>query len=422
MSLDSALTERQARAFVADPGSVQLSLFVEVEPAAAKIIAEAECEWLCLDGMTELSEDTARALTAFTGRGLSLNALPGISDPVADVLSSYAGELQINRLTQISNRAAGALANHRGPLSLDGLTSLSKGAAQALVRHPDLCLCVNADHSKLLPLEAVVPFRKAAKGTDWSCYSVERYLRYGRKGWPPPMPRRTYYITSDDPTLWTLTSAVFQAMDGRETVEQLHDGWFFEMSVEEIEGFTVLLEESLTVPEREVVIASGTWPLLRVPDGVLLVGPVPGRNARLDISEDDKFEVRVDSHDRYAIVRVPPGCYSVVIHQHFNSNYTFELRNLNIECHWDPAIESQRERPDGIPTCPDYLPLALRDDLPPDPMRTEPREAHVGSLPGLRNNPECRFPIRFSDAIRRYPRAPVFEADVIRHGWAQTLP
>jgi hypothetical protein len=422
MTLDKTLTKRQALAFVADPASIQLSLFVQMEPASAKIIAEAQCEWLCLDGMTELSEDTARELTAFTGRGLSINALANITDPVADMLSGYAGELQINRVTQISNHSAGALANHRGSLSLDGLTSLSEGAAQTLVNHPDLYLCVNADHAKRLPLEAVVPFRKAAKGTDWSCHSVERYLRYARKGWPPPMPRRTYHITSDDPTQWTLTSAVFQAMDGRETVEQLHDGWFFEMSVEEIEGFTVLLEESLTVPEREVVIASGTWPLLRVPDGVLLVGPVPGRNARLDISEDDKFEVRVDYHDRYAIVRVPPGCYSVGIHQHYNSNYTFALRNLTIDCHWDPAIESQRQRPEGIPTCPDYLPLAIRDDLPRDPARTEPRAAHVGSLRGLRNNPESRFPIRFSDAIRRFPRAPIFEADVMRHGWAETLP
>ena len=166
MTLDNTLTQRQARAFVVNPASIQLSLFVQMEPAAAKIIAEAECEWLCLDGMTELSEDTARALTAFTGRGLSLNALPGITDPVADVLSSYTGELQINRVTQISNHTACALANHRGPLSLDGLTSLSEGAAQALVNHPNLYLCVNADHSRGLPLEAAVPFRKAAKGTD----------------------------------------------------------------------------------------------------------------------------------------------------------------------------------------------------------------------------------------------------------------
>jgi len=421
MSLDSVLTARQARAFVADPGSVQLSLFVQVESAAAQIIAQAECEWLCLDGMTELSEDTARALIAFRGRGLSLNALSRISDPVADALSTYTGALQINRVNQISNYVAGALANQRGSLSLDGLTSLSEGAAQALVHHPDLHLCVAAEHSKRLPLKAVLPFRKAAKGSDWSCDSGERHLHYARKGWPPPMPRRTYDITSDDPTLWTLTSAVFQAMDGRQTAEQLHDGWFFEMSVEEIQGCTVLLEESLTLPEREVVIASGTWPLLRVPDGVLLIGTAPGRDAHLEISEDDTFAVRVGHHDRYAIVRVPPGCYSVGIHQHFNSNYTFELRNLSMDCHWDPAIESRKQRSDEMPTCPDYLPLVLRDDLPADPARTEPREAHVGSLPGLRNNPECRFPVRFSNAIRRFPRAPIFETDVIRQGWTESL-
>ncbi|MCH2201586.1 MAG: hypothetical protein MK102_06435 [Fuerstiella sp.] len=423
-SIESMLPIGDARKFATDPRSIQLSLYFQAEAAAAKIIAGTKCEWLCLDGLTELTEDTACELIAFEGRGLSLNALPDITESVAEVLSTYTGELQLNKLTQISNRTADALSKHRGPLSLDGLTSLSEGAAQALVRHPDLCLCINADHSGQLPPEAVVPFRKAAKGTNWSCETVGRYLRYARKGWPPPMPRRAYDIANDDPTRWTLTSAIFQAMDGRETVEQLHDGWFFEMEVEEIAGFTVLLEESLTLPEREVVIASGKWPLLRVPDGVLLVGPAPGRNVRFDVSDDDKFEVRVGYHDRYAIVRVPPGCYSVGIHQHYNSYYTFELRNLRIDCHWDPAVESRRQRQEGIPRCPDYLPLELREDLPRDPiwMTTESREVHVGSLPGLRNNPECRFPVRFSKAIHRFPRAPVFDAGCIRRGWTETLP
>ena len=422
MSLPNILTTEKARAFIAHPGSVQLSLFVEVEEPAAKIIAEAQCEWLCLDGMTELTADTARALIAFRGRGLSLNALSHISDPVADVLSSYTGALQINRVTQISNDAAIALAKHRGSLSLDGLTTLSEGASQVLVLHPDLHLCVTAEHSKSLPFEAVLPFRKAAKGSDWSCDSGERYLRYVRKGWPPPMPRRAYDITSDDPTLWTLTSAVFQAMDGRQTVEQLHDGWFFEMRVEEIEGCTVLLEEPLTLPEQEVVIASGTWPLLRVPDGVLLIGTAPGRDTHLEISDDDNFAVRVGHHDRYAIVRVPPGCYSVGIHQHFNSYYTLELRNLNIDCHWDPAIDSRKQRSDATPTCPDYLPLTLREELPAHPARTPPQQAHVGCLPGLRNNPEPPFPLRFSKAMRRFPRAPIFDSGNIRGGWTETLP
>ncbi|MCH2211171.1 MAG: hypothetical protein MK110_07700 [Fuerstiella sp.] len=420
-NIESLLPLREARKFVTNPRSVQLSLYFQLDAAAAEIIAEATCEWLCLDGLTELTEDTAGQLIAFAGRGLSLNALPGISEPVAEILSTYSGELQLNKLTQISNRTADVLSQHRGALSLDGLTSLSTGAAQALVRHPNLCLRVNADHSGQLLPEAVIPFRKSAKGTNWSCDSVERYLRYAPRGWPPPMPRRAYEIANDDPTQWTLTSAVFQAMDGRETVEQLHDGWFFEMEVEEIEGFTVLLEESLTLPEREVVIASGTWPMLRLPDGILLVGPVPGRSTNLDISEDNRFEVRVGAHDRYAIVRVPPGCYSVGIYQDINSYYTFELRNLNIDCHWDPSVESRRERQQGVPRCPDYLPLVLRSDLPPDPIRIKPGEANIGSLPGLRHrgNPPT---IRLSKAVRRFPRAPVFDAGQIGGGWTETLP
>ena len=420
MILKSILSIEDARKFLGDPGSVQLSLFEYIDEAAAKIISGGKTEWLCLDGLIELTEEVARELITFEGRGLSLNALTKITDPVAEVLSNFTGELQLNGLKQISNHSATALGKHRGTLYLDGLTIFSVGAAEALVGHPNLHLCVATELSKHLPKEAAVLFESAAKHAGRTCYSEIGHLRYVHRGWPPPMPRRTYYITNDDPTKWTLTSAVFQAMDGRENVSQLQDGWFFTMSVEEIEGFTVLLEDSLTLPEREVVIASGTWPLLRIPDGLLLIGPVPGRSADFGISEDDRFEVRVGYHDRYAIVRVPPGCYSVGIHQHWSSEYTFELKNLDISCDWDPAVESRKT--ETLPTCPEYLPLILRDDLTPNARRIDPSESNVGSFEGLRNNPEGMFSLQFSKRLRWFPRAPIFHVDLMTDGWTERLP
>jgi len=89
-----------------------------------------------LNGVTEITDDVAKALAEYKG---NLNGLPSLtslkSAPLAAKYASQPGDLRFVKLTAISDDVAKALATHKGKLDLSGLQSLSDEAAKALARH-----------------------------------------------------------------------------------------------------------------------------------------------------------------------------------------------------------------------------------------------------------------------------------------------
>ncbi len=131
-------------------------------------------------------------------------------------------------------------------------------------------------------------------------------------------------------------------------------------------------------------MACGIWPLIRVPDGVLLIGECITGLSGLEILEDDRWCVELSRHDRTAAVLVPSGCYEVRIHQYAGEAYLFELKSLGVNCDWQSIRESPSD--DGLPRCPAYLPLDLREDLPSSFRvrggQAGPQRSNIGSWPG----------------------------------------
>ena len=91
-------------------------------------------EMLALDGLTNLSEGTAEALSKkkwHEGRGfVSLNGLKTITDNTAVSLSKVKTQIKLCGLESISDVASEALSRHEGGLSLSGLKSISDAAAE----------------------------------------------------------------------------------------------------------------------------------------------------------------------------------------------------------------------------------------------------------------------------------------------------
>jgi hypothetical protein len=87
---------------------------------------------LCLDGLTKISDKSAKELSNYTG-GLSLNGLNELSDKAAEELSKFKGAyLNLNGLNELSDKAAEELSRFKGNLNLKGLSKLSDKAAAEL--------------------------------------------------------------------------------------------------------------------------------------------------------------------------------------------------------------------------------------------------------------------------------------------------
>lgn len=131
--ISSVLTVNDAKQFMQDIYSVDLSKFNSIDDKAAKELAKYEGE-LSLDGVTNLSDKAAESLAKFEG-DLWLVGLTNLSDKAASALAKHKGWLYLNGLTSLSDQAAVSLAKHENGLSLSGLTSLSDKAAEALAKH-----------------------------------------------------------------------------------------------------------------------------------------------------------------------------------------------------------------------------------------------------------------------------------------------
>ena len=74
-------------------------------------------------------------MSNFRGRDLPLNGLTSLSDPAAERLGNYWGELSLDGLTSLSDAAAESLSKHEGQLSLVW-DNLPDSAAEILRQHP----------------------------------------------------------------------------------------------------------------------------------------------------------------------------------------------------------------------------------------------------------------------------------------------
>ncbi len=94
--------------------------------------------YLQLNGLTSLSENTAKKLAMHRGEGgkssLALNGLRELSHGAATALAGYQGALELASISELSDAAASALAEREGARSvfLRGLKRLSPTAAECL--------------------------------------------------------------------------------------------------------------------------------------------------------------------------------------------------------------------------------------------------------------------------------------------------
>jgi len=104
----------------------------------AERFAKLGDSYLRLNGLTSLSENTAKKLAMHRGEGgkssLALNGLRELSHGAATALAGYQGALELESISELSDAAASALADREGARSvyLRGLKRLSPTAVECL--------------------------------------------------------------------------------------------------------------------------------------------------------------------------------------------------------------------------------------------------------------------------------------------------
>ncbi len=107
-----------------------LPALTELTPdVAAELARSKTC--LSLAGLTSLSPEAARALTAAAAhRRLDLSGLKTLSPEVAKILAGYPGSLDLSGLVDLSPESAAAIAQHPGDTNLAGLAELTPAEAE----------------------------------------------------------------------------------------------------------------------------------------------------------------------------------------------------------------------------------------------------------------------------------------------------
>lgn len=190
--------------------------------------------------------------------------------------------------------------------------------------------------------------------------------------WPGIQERRDAIIENDDPAVWRLTSASYDALGAPtdpETGRELHEGCEVSLDVEEMgrAGFRVVLEAPLTEEEERCAIGETWWPLLSVPCGILLIGECARGRTWLETDAEGRDVWHVSWHDRAAIVPVPPGNYRVRVVQYLNGHagnvptqgpaFLFQLKKIDREAN-EIRIPKVRKL-----TIPEHVPAHLRSAL-----------------------------------------------------------
>jgi hypothetical protein len=146
------ISEETAEALSKHVGWLFLDGLTSLSPAVARHLSRHSFavhlgsfyNMLSLNGVKELSPDSACALSTFAGN-ISLNGLTTLRPEVAQCLARHifnpkypeAEEysLVLDGVTTLSGAAATAIAEHKGGLSLNGIETLSREALEALARY-----------------------------------------------------------------------------------------------------------------------------------------------------------------------------------------------------------------------------------------------------------------------------------------------
>jgi hypothetical protein len=126
------LTKEIAEQFMANPDAVKLDGFSSITLDAAEVLADCD-DYLDLGSLTNLPDEVAKRLGQSTC-AISLNGLKELSEELAIALSeNRGGFLDLKGLTKISDKAAVAIAKFKGNyLYLGGVTSMSDELAEEL--------------------------------------------------------------------------------------------------------------------------------------------------------------------------------------------------------------------------------------------------------------------------------------------------
>lgn len=104
-------------------------------------------------------------LDGFKGTYLSLLGMTQLSAETAEALSKFPGGLNLNDVEEISAEAAAHLATHQGELDLNGLLSITEDAGMQLSKHSKPLLLENLDTVAIPP--SVLSAFKQSWPAEW---------------------------------------------------------------------------------------------------------------------------------------------------------------------------------------------------------------------------------------------------------------
>jgi mono/diheme cytochrome c family protein len=154
LSLNSlkTLTPAAARSMIRRKGDLSLNGLTRISDEALKALVEDQSvnhvaplgPFVHLEGLTEISDESAAMLTAWPKWSGRIPALKSLSEKGAAALASSRNwDGKLPALEAVSVETAAALARRDGDLALDGLRSLSDEVATALARHQGGMLTLN---------------------------------------------------------------------------------------------------------------------------------------------------------------------------------------------------------------------------------------------------------------------------------------
>lgn len=132
----SSLTADQAKALARHAGPVSLPSFDRLTPEVAAFLApKIEIDDIELPALTTIDATSAAALVSHSRNRITLDGLTDLSPESASALAQFEGTLWFPGITTLSAETARTLAAHRGPLVLGVTEDLESDAMAALVKH-----------------------------------------------------------------------------------------------------------------------------------------------------------------------------------------------------------------------------------------------------------------------------------------------
>lgn len=168
LPIEVAKTLAQHRGNVASKG-LNLESLTRISDEAAKAILPLSGDFLCLEGLTTLSTETAKTLAQHKGH-LDLGGLSTLTAEAAKALATHKGSLILSGLTTLSDEAAKALARHDGDITLSRAVEEKYSKAKQSQEEADEALAVEQREKEKAALAAVAAERRKISLPQWEGY------------------------------------------------------------------------------------------------------------------------------------------------------------------------------------------------------------------------------------------------------------